>query len=105
MSKHTPGPWVITPGLYGPAIFQDTPLAGTLSGRLVCDVFQRPCEPDTTTADARLIAAAPDLLGLLEELLENGTCFYSAIELDHDFDGEAWGERVRAIIAKAEGES
>ena len=37
-------------------------------------------------------------IGLLRELLDNSQPFYSAIECDHDFDGEKWAERARAAI-------
>ena len=36
--------------------------------------------------------------GLLRELLDNSMAFYSAIECDHDFDGEKWAKRARAAI-------
>lgn len=51
---------------------------------------------------------AAELLALLKELVENtGTTFYSsAIEISQytcALDGEEWGGRAKALIAKAEG--
>ena len=47
--------------------------------------------------------AYTDMLEALKELLENGACYHSAIELDHGFNGERWETKALAIIAKAEG--
>lgn len=58
MSKHTPGPWTFEAGGHGNC--------GMIVGKtsVVCDFVDDPKE-----ADARLIAAAPELLEALEELL------------------------------------
>jgi hypothetical protein len=48
-------------------------------------------------ADAHLIAAAPDLLAALQELLE-----YAAVS---EIPGEAYIQQARAAIAKAEGKA
>jgi hypothetical protein len=70
MRKHTPGPW--NRG-YGNHIYQGARHDPTNPGRLVAI-----CEPSTRTqedweevwANARLIAAAPELLEELEALVE-----------------------------------
>ena len=54
MSKHTPGPWIVT----GP---HDVPWVSTCDHRTILP---------QTMADARLIAAAPDLLEALKDAVE-----------------------------------
>lgn len=39
---------------------------------------------------------------LLRELLARGTAYRSAIELDHDFDGEEWERRVIPVLTAAD---
>lgn len=72
MSKHTPGPWVV--GEWSETLGYDCMTAGVRVGPVVldgADYGQRRCQPiqpeDKTRllADARLIAAAPDLLAAL----------------------------------------
>ncbi len=71
MNKHTPGPWVVGEPNKGP-------VAGTVpvhtadymesyrAGQLVCSVYGTAAFSD---ANARLIAAAPDLLDALQKLV------------------------------------
>lgn len=66
------------------------------------------------SADARLIAAAPDLLAALEECADAleeelaarylGLLDYPSVKADYDIDMEAV-QRARAAIAKAKGEA
>ncbi len=81
MSKHTPGPWRVT----GPNV-----RAGHALLAIVCDHWadEKTPEPEKE-ANARLIAAAPDLLDALKE-----------ITLEHGMT-----EKARAAIAKATGEN
>ena len=95
MSKHTPGPWVVVGSR-----------TKYVEARLVVSLMQEVAACGPTLADegygqqqeanARLIAAAPDLLEALKELADCGA--------------EAWGEDrpcvkwARAAIAKATGE-
>lgn len=105
---HTPGPW--TAKHVGGSNFavQEFEIRGSLSaGKCVYPIFnQRRGEVLGSTVfvspqDARLIAAAPDLLAALKALFH---------EHDQTYDGEgmsielfkAW-EMTRAAIAKAEG--
>jgi len=44
------------------------------------------------------VSRSKQLAELLNELLEHGQCFLSAVELDHGFDGEEWEKRVRAAL-------
>ena len=80
-TKHTPGPWTYEPG-------DSMECGGILApARMVCDFIEDPNE-----ADARLIAAAPDLLESLEY----------AIRMVPEL---ATVPGVKAAIAKATGET
>ena len=75
MSKHTPGPWQVIGGnVYGDNLRALLPMNG---------------------ADARLIAAAPELLAALEMVMEN---YGSEYKFTDTFI------YARAAIAKAKGE-
>lgn len=66
MSKHTPGPWTI--GVPGP---NGCPTIGTAQGLMTAMISHSYSEPEqvaTARANARLIAAAPDLLEALERI-------------------------------------
>lgn len=70
--KHTPGPWHI--GMKpGPMIY------GTL-GEQVCDMRDEVIDNAENVANARLIAAAPALLAMLEratEVMSNAKCIWT----------------------------
>lgn len=106
-TKHTPGPWShgwnTTNGLTGPRCaptvvlgHQEVPVQEPIhaGGRPVAWVLSSRRD-DRAEADARLIAAAPDLLKALEELLE--------VTDFHELYGSRT-EAARAAIAKATGE-
>jgi hypothetical protein len=80
MSEHTPGPWTL-----------DKAAGGWLLLSNGSDVTTEPF--DCADADARLIAAAPELLDALRYLLENA-------------EAAGWSEMMlsgaRAAVAKAE---
>jgi hypothetical protein len=64
ITKHTPGPWKVGPTNLGNEIFiQDHRDIG------ITLVFPRTDKPDPIKANARLIAAAPDLLAACESAL------------------------------------
>jgi hypothetical protein len=93
---HTPGPWA-TECVAGAISIRGNPLRG---GPIEVALVKR--MGPMGTADARLIAAAPDCLAQLKSLV----C------LIEELDPDAWDERVtcrealetaRAAIAKAEG--
>ncbi len=86
MSGHTPGPWTVN-GVGG----RYKPLARLIQhGTLISIQARRGDE----IADARLIAAAPDLLALLREI---------AWDEDDIINCNPVRERIDAAIAKAEG--
>ena len=99
--KHTPGPWHIA---YGGQYADDYAIIGSkFSERAVCNMEPR----DYVQANARLIAAAPELL----EALKNANAFIESL-LDAtpdeatDFltnNGENVSDTTRQAIRKAEG--
>jgi len=95
-AQHTPGPWSISPTSNPSSEFGIVAIDGTIVSRL--DYWHDEAEAESE-ANARLIAAAPELLAALRELL-----------LEDDFDGSPdlnhWREltsRGRQAIFKAEG--
>ena len=75
-TNHTPGPWVVH---HERGSEWALVMSGGPAGRIICNVNPESC-PDTSSApafvrmpmeaNARLIAAAPDLLDALSDLLE-----------------------------------
>lgn len=88
MSTYTPGPW--RDGCEGNLRVYGPDGQGDDSG-LIADVFKG-------RGNARLIAAAPDLLRVLKAALEQTGC-------DGDLCMYWWHGEAREIIAKAEGRS
>ena len=88
MTEHTPGPWAIwtDPDRYDPYATVYCPRDDTVIAK--CDIGHAPV--DVERANARLIAAAPDMLDELERLL--------------DVLGDEDIEIVEQVIAKARGE-
>lgn len=80
MSAHTPGPWVRYVEAARTVIIMP---AGRLGDVARLD--------GVSEADARLIAAAPEMFGLLEEIE------------DSDLLHGLLGERIHVVIAKARG--
>ena len=97
MSKHTPGPW-LSDGLAVYAL-NDRPCpenrfwAGIYRGR--DDNYERISKAEAI-ANAKLIAAAPDLLDALSEIINDGGKFVMTNETRR---------KARAAIARARGEA
>ncbi len=97
MSKHTPGPWQVLPEEMGKSYLR---VRGTLPGLRykIADVrhveYEGASETEVqmTKANARLIAAAPELLYALEHILKGSLSLPRFSE-----------EQARAAIAKATG--
>lgn len=93
-TRHTPGPWKAVEAAYNPPGWlwvQNGP------GALLADVHQNVNIPlDARNANARLMAAAPELLEALQEIITAA-------------DGEGWSQldagftKARAAVAKALG--
>jgi hypothetical protein len=92
MSKHTPGPWRAEQGAHAwfiSPVGQGYAVAAT--GSLGSE------------ADARLIAASPDLLAALKELVRLKAIKESDPDQHERLKGQAWDD-ARAAIRAAEGE-
>ena len=87
--SHTPGPWKYS----YEAIDPEWAIVTAQGGLVVANVN------DNQTANARLIAAAPDMLAALKWIADQ----YESVDLNHvDFRVEA-KHRADAVIAKATG--
>lgn len=80
-ATHTPGPWRVS---QPSGNYIDTP-----TGSIAALMY------GATKTDARLIAAAPELLAVLQEAVNKGYMW--------DHDPELWS-KANAAIAKAKGE-
>jgi len=103
-TKHTPGPWQILDPSGDP--FESNTrkvIASGKHGGLICDASVHWYDPVTARANARLIAAAPDLLAALELALEQIGQFTGWGKVT-DPDAEAALADGRAALAKAKGE-
>jgi hypothetical protein len=95
IEQHTPGPWEIEEDDYGNEIW----LGGDGCGMIVVNgwvnggCMANPVEWAKLQADARLIAAAPDLLDVLLWVESTGVCEHGG-----------GGDMIRAAIAKATGQ-
>lgn len=94
-SKHTPGPWRVA-GKSGTALL----VVGTSTLVTSEREYERPVAYAAggayQKADAALIAAAPELVAMLREIVEHGDDF-SVAKLN-DFDS-----RARALLARVDG--
>ena len=93
MSEHTPGPWLLENRGY--KFIVSKPGDGYIT-RDVCRLDGSTMSAFAQEANARLIAAAPDLLEALKEML-------SVWEEDPAY-GHASAEKARAAIKVVEGE-
>jgi len=94
MSEHTPGPWEIHPQF--DSCYRDISAPNHIALARVVWRFEEEDRSPSCEANAHLIAAAPELLEALENLLkvhegEGGTQHHA-------------GDMARAAIAKAKGE-
>jgi len=90
--KHINGPWKVTIDT-----FYDRPEVRDKDGRRIAVVaLDFPMEAKTAVSNARLIASAPDLLEVLEDLM---------LRFDDDVDGDTYLVLCRAMdtIIKAKG--
>jgi hypothetical protein len=97
MSKHTPGPWTVEPPSdQAPHMWITAPTSSGIAKVETCDYDDGRGErlTDEDFANARLIAASPELLAALKEAVE-------IIEEYSPYDGS----RAYSAIAKAEGRS
>lgn len=101
-AKHTPGPWGLV-GITGMPSGMGYYYVVASDGAVVCDLRDRP------VGDARIIAAAPDLLAALErtvgELDVAAGYVRSAGASEHAKACSMAIQKARAAIAKAKGEA
>ena len=91
MTHHTPGPWAVTEGYLWRGIRAPSRVIANV--RIVGGVVENEVD-----ANARLIAAAPDMLTALESIMAES----SRDDDDHDVIAAIQGI-CRALIAKAKG--
>ncbi len=98
-TKHTPGPWWYDT--------YNTVFSGSVPANNMLEICSIPDEPETgespcptrdkwypeSAANARLIAAAPDLLEALKMILDDPIAPISTLSMQH----------AKSVIAKAEG--
>lgn len=95
--SHTPGPWSVSESIRKRVIGEREQEIVTADGQMVALLYDENWDPrgETDAANARLIAAAPDLLAACEEFVRKVDC------------GEAFSTRsyqqMKAAIAKAKG--
>jgi hypothetical protein len=93
--KHTPAPWQLTFGDHGFAIH-----AGLTIVVMIDDTM------DEWKANARLIAAAPELLDALESLSHLEIKGHALIDrLQFSDEGRALSDKITRAIAKAKGDA
>lgn len=101
-AQHTPGPWVVqkVDGSRWPIAGPDWP-----GGGIVAEV--NVCRGPDASANARLIASAPELLAALEPFAEAAERWIANAEARGDRYGikAADWSRARSAIAKARGEA
>ena len=102
MPKHTPGPWAeLTGTISGPDGDEIAEVVGGDGGRYLDDGVNAEC-----AANARLIAAAPELLEALDNCItnENATCIVQNDVAYMIRRFKAINQICRAAIAKATAE-
>jgi len=105
MSKHTPGPWIGAGPSFGDPLPRYTTEIVTEweedDNRVICELpFDH--HDDENEANARLIAAAPELLEALKRLMQVGRAY--CICYDYSDESEDAWDYAETAIAKAEGE-
>lgn len=104
-NKHTPGPWKAM-GRTGHGMLPHTAVAAkTLIARVYSEAFG---DIENETANARLVAAAPDLLQALLALIPDAAdaAGFNRKQGYIDIAAERWGRinAAKAAIAKATGD-
>ena len=102
MRKHTPGPWAVEDSIDGPIVYSEKTEV-IISD---CKNFAVPSGSihEQCSANARLIAAAPDLLDALEAMLAHTACIDPTQGYIPEDDFSAV-KQARAAISKAKGET
>ena len=96
MSKHTPGPWRLIKSGSSINIYSDT---DTNTARICTEAYNAPESKEEQIANARLVAAAPEMFAVLHRLI-------FVFDKRKNFAYENFEDTVnmaREAIAKAEG--
>lgn len=99
-AMHTPGPWAIHPPVRGYA--HSVMARHTTGSRIACADIPEGLDADgeDSLANARLVAAAPDLLAAAQSALDwckqGGPCDWALITV--------WRDELAAAIASAKGQ-
>lgn len=94
MSKHTPGPWWIAPPIFdGDVIYARPQIKGRRNEVIAMGIGNK--------ADARLIAAAPDIKDLLRKAADE---LYAIGGGKDPADGLELSERIAAFLLDLDGE-
>lgn len=107
MSGHTPGPWEAQVVRQGASLY---PAVYGANERLVADAWHYQKDDAEMIANARLIAAAPDLLVACERMMDDVLTYHEDAERgEYDRYGvdipTATIRALRAAITKARGEA
>ena len=101
MSKHTPGPWHTRIAVNGTGDFGIVTPDGDVLAEAFSDIRSQNERSLDVVYNARLIAAAPDLLEVLQDLMDCRDALLNNRELP--MTTEAWETKCFAAIAKATG--
>jgi hypothetical protein len=105
-TKHTPGPWKVQPGEISLGPYNKGLMVGPLQYAKVHVVgpFEKPLDEETR-ANARLVAAAPELLAMLQEVSDwNRADIRGFDDISPNMEMlKARQAALRAAIAKVEG--
>lgn len=110
MNTFTPGPWDAVfatangePVGTGAFVSKHGGSIASVNAYAMCGTDEQMRE--YAMAHARVMAASPDLLAVLDELFEIGEIFTSAIESnDYGTDFMKWADKAQAAMRKARGE-
>jgi hypothetical protein len=108
-STHTPGPWEVERKC-DPHTGEWFEVSGAIFpghvGVVVETSNRDHClDPETDRANARLIAAAPELYATLREVHKELAYFLERNDVDHGGELRGTIERIRRALAKARGET
>jgi hypothetical protein len=106
-TQHTPGPWEVAIEIFDNDGMPETAIQAINSGATVAVALDfGPNNPNMRTANARLIAAAPDLLDALKDAYALTIGHAATYQFQHELDElhpthREILDKTRAAIAKA----
>ena len=95
--RFTPGPWEsCDDGNYGTSVYSK-------DGMCICALFQPTNSTDDVEANGRLIAAAPEMYGLIKRFIEIVDTENSDEDITLCKEGEELYDKLKAVLRKARG--